>query len=32
MVPVVGERVELVVDRQWLVEAAAGAKVEVKVV
>ena len=32
MVPVVGVRVELVVIRRWLVEAAAEAKVEMKVV
>ena len=32
MVSVVGGRVELVVDCQWLVEAVAEAKVEVEVV
>ena len=32
MAPVVGLRVELVVERRWLVEAAAEAKVEVEVV
>ena len=32
MVPVVGVRVELVVDRRWPVEAAAEAQVEVEVV